>query len=475
MAPMLARVQAVTSAAQGLPVGERVEMLAAQGLPVGERVEMLASKGLPVGERVEMLAAKGLPVGVQAVTSAAKGLLVALLVAMLFCGAGSAAAQTLKIGNNVKTVKVGEGAAVSVTKDQTVQAPARTKVRIKATSPEQGLVPRLKLTKATTSSGGPVPGGGDVPGGEGGLVPENTSPTITVNPPADVSIYYVGVQYQFTTQITDPSAPLFSISWSVAKQSDNQDGSFVSTNDASISQTGVFYATLSGTYRIIATADNDLGISGPFYILVEDAPSSPGTDVDPGITPGGIVAAKTMMIRAGNESASVRPGEKMGLIATDKEGHVLHPTWTLFNNSLPNYVSFIDSDTGIFTAGSQEEICFVGATLFGYNRATFQVTVSSDAPEFTPVREISIPSPNGLSAFSKNSTYPLQAFTDPDNASIKNVKWAVSGSDILGYPLAEIDPYTGVLKTFNSHGDITVTATALDGSDVVGSMTLSIE
>ena len=101
MAPMLARVQAVTMAAQGLPVG------------------------------------------VQAVTAAAKGLLVALLVAMLFCGAGSAAAQTLKIGNNVKTVKVGEGEAVSVTKDQTVQAPARTKVRIKATSPEPGLVPRL--------------------------------------------------------------------------------------------------------------------------------------------------------------------------------------------------------------------------------------------------------------------------------------------------------------------------------------------
>ena len=108
MAPMLARVQAVTSAAQGLPVGEQAVTMAAQGLPVG----------------------------VQAVTAAAKGLLVALLVAMLFCGAGSAAAQTLKIGNNVKTVKVGEGAAVNVTKDQTVQAPARTKVRIKATSPD---------------------------------------------------------------------------------------------------------------------------------------------------------------------------------------------------------------------------------------------------------------------------------------------------------------------------------------------------
>lgn len=439
MAPMLARVQAVTSAAQGLPVGERVEMLAA----------------------------KGLPVGVQAVTSAAKGLLVALLVAMLFCGAGSAAAQTLKIGNNVKTVKVGEGEAVSVTKDQTVQAPARTKVRIKATSPEPGLVPRLKLTKATTSSGGQ--------GGEGGPVPENTSPTITVISPADVSNYSVGVQYQFTTQITDPSAPLFSISWSVAKQSDNQDGSFVSTNDASISQTGVFYATLSGTYRIIATADNDLGIPGSLVIVVEDAPSSAGTDVDPGITPGGIAVTNTMTITTGNNGASVRPGEKMILIATDKVGNVLHPTWTLLNNSSTINSSRIDSNTGVFTAGSQEENCLVFASLQGYDRATFIVTVSADAPEFTPVDIIIIPDPPVGTILSINSTYPLQAVIYPDNASIKSVSWAVSGSDILGNPLAEIDPYTGVLKTFNSHGDITVTATALDGSGEFFSMTLSIE
>ncbi len=436
MAPMLARVQAVTSAAQGLPVG------------------------------------------VQAVTSAAKGLLVALLVAMLFCGAGSAAAQTLKIGNNVKTVKVGEGEAVSVTKDQTVQAPARTKVRIKATSPEPGLVPRLKLTKATTSSGGQGHGGTSGQGGEGGEggpVPENTSPTITVTPPMDVSNYYVGVPYQFTTQITVSSAPVFSISWSVAKQSDNQEGSFVSTNDASIFPNGVFNATLSGTYRIFATAENDPRISGFLDIVVEGGPSSAGTDVDPGITPGGIVATKTMRITAGNEGASVKPCEKMGLIATDNEGHVLHPTWTLFNNSLTNYASFIDSDTGIFTAGSDGEFFTVCATLQGYGSATLQVTVSLDAPEFAPVKDISISGPFGLAAFSKNSTYPLQAFIDPDNASIKNVKWAVSGSDLLGNPLAEIDPYTGVLKTFNSHGDITVTATALDGSGVVGSMTLSID
>ena len=462
---MLARVQAVTSAAQGLPVGERVVTMAAQGLPVGEQAVTSAAQGLPVG--------------VQAVT-AAKGLLVALLVAMLFCGAGSAAAQTLKIGNNVKTVKVGEGEAVSVTKDQTVQAPARTKVRIKATSPEQGLVPRLKLTKATTSSGGQGQGGtsGQGQGGgsaQGGPVPENTSPTITVNPPADVSNYSVGVPYQFTTQITGPSAPVFSISWSVAKLSDNQDGSFVSTHDASISEAGLFNATLSGTYRIIATAENDLGISGSLVIVVDDAPSSAGTDVDPGITPGGIVATKTMRITAGNEGASVKPCEKMGLIATDNEGHVLHPTWTLFNNSLTNYASFIDSDTGIFTAGSDGEFFTVCATLQGYGSATLQVTVSLDAPEFAPVKDISISGPFGLAAFSKNSTYPLQAFIDPDNASIKNVKWAVSGSDLLGNPLAEIDPYTGVLKTFNSHGDITVTATALDGSGVVGSMTLSID
>ena len=453
MAPMLARVQAVTSAAQGLPVGERVEMLAA----------------------------KGLPVGVQAVTAAAKGLLVALLVAMLFCGAGSAAAQTLKIGNNVKTVKVGEGAAVNVTKDQTVQAPARTKVRIKATSPEPGLVPRLKLTKATTSSGAqgggaePVPGGGDVPGGEGGQGQANTSPTITVNPPMDVSNYYVGVPYQFTTQITDPSAPLFSISWSVAKQSDNQDGSFVSTNDASISQTGVFYATLSGTYRIIATADNDLGIPGSLVIVVEDAPSSAGTDVDPGITPGGIAVTNTMTITTGNNGASVRPGEKMILIATDKVGNVLHPTWTLLNNSSTINSSRIDSDTGIFTAGSQEENCLVFASLQGYDRATFIVTVSADAPEFTPVDIIIIPDPPVGTILSINSTYPLQAVIYPDNASIKSVSWAVSGSDRYGNPLAEIDPYTGVLKTFNSHGDITVTATALDGSGVDGSFIFQIE
>ena len=66
-----------------------------------------------------------------------------------------------------------------------------------------------------------------------------------------------------------------------------------------------------------------------------------------------------------------------------------------------------------------------------------------------------------------NSTYPLQAIIDPDNASIKNVMWAVSGSVSPGFPLADIDPYTGVLKTFGRPGDITVTATALGGSDVV--------
>lgn len=207
----------------------------------------------------------------------------------------------------------------------------------------------------------------------------------------------------------------------------------------------------------------------------EGGPSSAGTDVDPGITPGGIAVTNTMTITTGNNGASVRPGEKMILIAKDKEGHVLHPTWTLINNSLTNYGTFIDSDTGIFTAGSQEENCLVFASLQGYDRATFLVTVRSDAPEFTPVDLIIIPDPIVGPILSTNSTYPLQAIIYPDNASIKNVKWAVSGSDRHGNPLAEIDPYTGVLKTFNSHGDITVTATALDGSGEFFSMTLQIE
>lgn len=174
-----------------------------------------------------------------------------------------------------------------------------------------------------------------------------------------------------------------------------------------------------------------------------------------------------MTITASNEDASVRPGGKMALIATDKEGHVLHPTWTLLNNPSTNYGTFIDSNTGIFTAGSQEEICIVGATLQGYDRTTIQVTVSLDAPEFTPVEKICIAVLTSGTNLYTNSTYPLQAIIDPDNASIKNVMWAVSGSVSPGFPLADIDPYTGVLKTFGRPGDITVTATALGGSDVV--------
>ena len=115
------------------------------------------------------------------------------------------------------------------------------------------------------------------------------------------------------------------------------------------------------------------------------------------------------------------------------------------------------------------------ASLQGYDRATFIVTVSADAPEFTPVDIIIIPDPPVGTILSINSTYPLQAVIYPDNASIKSVSWAVSGSDRYGNPLAEIDPYTGVLKTFNSHGDITVTATALDGSGVDGSFIFQIE
>lgn len=126
----------------------------------------------------------------------------------------------------------------------------------------------------------------------------------------------------------------------------------------------------------------------------------------------------------------------------------------------------IDPNTGVLTAGAKAGTVTVKATAKDQSGTVGQKTVTIRAIE-KPVTAITI---DGAATVIRGQTATYTAQVAPADASVRTVIWSVEDNGTG----TTIDPNTGVLTAGAKAGTVTVKATAKDGSDVVGSLSVTV-
>jgi uncharacterized protein YjdB len=229
-----------------------------------------------------------------------------------------------------------------------------------------------------------------------------------------------------------------SVTWSIAN----------GTTLASISTNGLVTAIDNGTVTARATANDGSGVSGTFAITILHQ-IIPVT----GITVSGAGGSNLIMTDGGSLqlTATVVPAN-----ATDKT--IL---WTITNGS---GLASINS-TGLVRAFENGTVTAIATASDGSGiNGTFLINISNQT---TSVTGITV-SGTTTSINTDNGTLQLTAGVLPANATNKNVAWSISN----GAGLASVNSLG--LVTAADNGNITVRATATDGSGVYGTLVITI-
>ena len=279
----------------------------------------------------------------------------------------------------------------------------------------------ISATRAITITGQPIPVTG-----------------ITVTGAGDATtIATAGGTLQMSAAITPAEATNQAVTWSVTP-----------AGLATIDAAGLLTAVANGTVTVTATAADGSNVSGTLAVTITGQPirvSSIGVTSAGGVTI--IAPARTLQM-----SAAVLP--------TDATNRTV--TWSVSDVGVATI-----SATGLLTAVANGAVT-VTATANDLSGVvgTLAVTVS-DVP--VPVASISVAGTGGATSITaQNGLLVMVATVETVNATNRTVRWSV---DNIG--VATINAATGRL-TAMSNGEVTVTATALDGSGVTGSALVTV-
>jgi uncharacterized protein YjdB len=247
-------------------------------------------------------------------------------------------------------------------------------------------------------------------------------------------------QLQLTGSILPLNATNKSLTWSITN----------GENLATISSGGLVSASDNGTITVRATAKDGSGIYGSIEITISNQ-VIPVTNIS--VSGSGGITIITNENGTLQLVAAVLPAN-----ATDKA-----VTWSIVNvtgqasiNPSGLVTAIIDGTvTAIATAND-------GSGITGSMLVTISTTI-------IPVVSVTVTGAGGSSAINTdNGTLQLSAFVLPLNATNNTVSWSV----VNGTGRAGITPDGNVTALDN--GTVTATATANDGSGVVGSIVLNI-
>jgi|WetSurMetagenome_2_1015567.scaffolds.fasta_scaffold03649_2 uncharacterized protein YjdB len=222
------------------------------------------------------------------------------------------------------------------------------------------------------------------------------------------------------------------------------------TGEATINSTGLVTAIANGSVTAIATANDGTGVYGTFLINISNQIVLVSTIIVSGA--GGLTSIisdnGTLQL-----SAEVLPAN-----STDKT-----VTWSIVNGtgqatiSPTGLVTGVDNGTVTARASAND-----GSAITG----TLVITLSN---QVVPVTSINVTGAGNATTISTdNGTLQLNAEVLPANATNKNVSWSV----INGTGQASVSS-TG-LVTATDNGIVTVRATADDGTDVSGTLVITI-
>lgn len=171
------------------------------------------------------------------------------------------------------------------------------------------------------------------------------------------------------------------------------------------------------------------------------------------------VPKTSSIVVTGSNTVSVGGNTQMGVQTTPVESKPA-VRYSVNNQS----IATIDAYTGVLT-GVAQGIVTVTASIPGLPGTIGQkdVTVNNDVVKATSINILGDSIIDGLGV-----KKPYSVIFTPENTTNKNVKYSVDNQNI-----ATIDENTGQLTTV-AVGDVTITATAQDGSGVKGEKTLKI-
>lgn len=238
---------------------------------------------------------------------------------------------------------------------------------------------------------------------------------------------------QMTAEILPDNATDQSVTWSVNN----------GTGMATINSEGLLTGTQVGTVTVIATANDNSGVVGSLTVnVVRSLVSTITVSGEKNATIVGVNFTLQM-------KASVEP----------KNANTKAVSWEVMTGSGTATIS----DSGLLTGQTAGTITVVATAMDGSGiKGMLNVNV------VFPVMGITVLGENDATTLAVNSSLKMKAIVSPAEATNQTVTWSVKNSS----GRAIIDA-SGLL-TGTKAGNVTVTATANDGSVVKGSITITI-
>ncbi len=256
------------------------------------------------------------------------------------------------------------------------------------------------------------------------------------------AITNVGGSLQMVVDVLPADATNKNVNWSVNNNA-----------VATVSAGGLVTAIANGAVTVTATATDGSGISGSATIAVSNQTQVVQVS---GITVGSVNGQMTITMPGGTLGMTA---EVMPANATNK-----NVTWSVDNSA----VAMIDAG-GVLHAISDGMVTVKAMAADGSGiSGSAVVSVTGQTPTTVAVTKITVRSLTGETTIgSIGGTLALTADVEPANATNSMVMWSVDNGGI-----ATIDAL-GMLRG-NANGNVMATATALDGSNVSGSLAVNV-
>ncbi|CAN7555975.1 Ig-like domain-containing protein [Paenibacillus sp. LjRoot56] len=246
-----------------------------------------------------------------------------------------------------------------------------------------------------------------------------------------------GKTLQLRAMVSPDNATDASVTWSVEREG---------TGDASIDSSGVLTGTAVGTVIAIATANDNPEIIGTLEVTIEAIPVT------------------EIIVTSANNVTSISNGSLLQMSASVLPENATNKsvTWSVEQGS--EYAT-IDESTGLLTGTAVGEVLVKAAAT---DESGIVGTMNIEITKI-PVISIEVISESETTNVRNGKTLQLRALVSPNNATNRTVEWSV----VPGTGDASIDS-SGVL-TGAAVGTVTVTATANDNPEVVGTLEVTIE
>jgi uncharacterized protein YjdB len=261
---------------------------------------------------------------------------------------------------------------------------------------------------------------------------------ITISPEGGLTEVTYGDSLRLTTAVLPEDARNKDVSWSV----------IAGTGSATISSLGVLTAGDPGTVTVVASAIDQSGVADSLQLTIAD----PILVSSITIVPAGAVTE----IPFGGSlqySASILP-----LDATNDS-----IAWSVTDGT----GSAIISDQGLLMAGNPGTVTVVATAIDGSGTtANIQLTIAEPPVQ---VSTITVSAEGGAALVLTGETLQYSAEVLPVDAANKDISWSVTNGSGTASITSE-----GLLAAGNP-GDVTIVASAQDGSGVSGSAVLSVQ